>query len=109
MHESLIWYVILFGTAIMFDFIGSYARKREKPMWFWAGTEVDESKISDVKQYNKENGTMWKTYSLWFWAAGLAEIWSSAVALGILLMGGTVGLALLIYTYKRICKKHEIE
>lgn len=109
MPEAIIWYVTLFGTAILFYLIGVYAQKRKKPMWFWAGSEVNASQITDVKQYNKENGTMWKLYSLWFWAAGLAEIWSSVVALVILALSCTVGLALLTCTYKKISKKYSVQ
>lgn len=109
MPESIIWYITLFATATVFFLIGVYAQKREKPMWFWAGSEIEVSQVIDVKQYNKENGTMWKLYSLWFWAAGLAEIWSSVAALVVLILSCTVGLPLLIDTYKRISKKYIVQ
>jgi len=97
----------MFGCALLFFFIGIYARKIEKPMWFWAGTAVDPSAITDIKAYNRENAGMWMRYSLWYWAAGLAWIWSTAAALITLILGCSVGIGLLISTYLRIEKKHK--
>lgn len=108
MAETIIWYVTLFGTALTFFLIGIYAQKKTKPMWFWAGSEVDAARITDIPQYNKENGAMWKLYSLWFWAAGLAGIWSPVAALVLLALGCTVGLFFLIRQYRRIFQKYSV-
>ena len=75
-------------------------------MWFWAGTEVDADQITDLKQYNRANARMWKGYSLWFWAAALAEIWSPAAALTLLILGFFVGIPILVGCYLKICKKY---
>ena len=66
MGEKLIMLLSCFGCAILFFGIGVYARKKKEPMWFWSGSAVDASKITDVKKYNKANGIMWQLYSLWF-------------------------------------------
>ena len=55
MVGKIIWWIVSYGCAILFFAIGVYALKRKKPMWFWSGTEVDASQITDIKQYNKEN------------------------------------------------------
>ena len=81
MAGSIIWYATIFGCAALFCGIGIYARKTEKAMWFWSGSTVDPSTITDVKAYNAENSRMWLLYSLWYWVAGIAWIWSEAVAL----------------------------
>lgn len=109
MLETVIWNVSLLGSAALFYFIGVYAQKRQKPMWFWTGAEIDTSRITDIKQYNKDNGTMWKMYSLWFLGAGLAGIWNYMIGFIILILACTVGFALLIYTYKKIEKKYIIK
>ncbi len=109
MAEKIICWIVTFGCAVLFYSIGVYAQRREKPMWFWSGTKVEADQITDIKQYNKENGTMWKCYSLWFAAAGLAEIWSSIAMLIILVLSGTVGLAVLIRSYKKIYKKYSVK
>lgn len=106
MPEAIVLYVTVFGAALVFYLIGVFAQKRKKPMWFWAGSEIDASQITDVKQYNQENGAMWKLYSLWFWAAGLAAVWSSIAALVILALSCTLGLAILVITFKNILKKY---
>ena len=107
MRGAVIWYVTMFACAALFFFIGAYAIKREKPMWFWSGSEVDAAMITDVKAYNRENGRMWMLYSLWFWAAGFAWAWGAAVATVILVLGCTVGIRILISTYLKIEKKYK--
>ena len=109
MAGKIIWCIVSFGCAILFFAIGVYAQKREKPMWFWSGSEVDASEIKDVRQYNKENGVMWKLYSLWYFAAGLAEFWNAIIALIFLVAGCSVGLALLISSYNRIYRKYRVQ
>ena len=109
MAGKIIWWVVTFGCAILFFAIGVYARKLEKPMWFWSGTEVDPSKITDIRQYNKENSRMWQGYSLWYFAAGFAEIWSTGIALILLILSCTAGIAMLIFSYNRILKKYSVQ
>ena len=107
MAGSIIAWIVYFGCAILFYSIGIYAQKLKKPMWFWSGTEVDASKITDVEQYNKENGVMWKLYSLWYFAAGLAQIWNPTVSIVFLFGGCTIGLVILICSYNKIYKKYQ--
>ena len=109
MAGKIIMCVVSFGCAILFFAIGVYAKKLEKPMWFWSGIPVDAATISDVKQYNKENGTMWQLYSGWFFAAGLAEFWNTFAAAILLILSCTVGLPLLIVTYHRIYRKYRAQ
>ncbi len=56
-----------------------------------------------------ENGNMWKLYSLWYFAAGLAEFWNTIASLVLLVLSCTVGIALLIRTYNRIYKRYKLE
>ena len=109
MAGRIIACVVYFGCAILFYGIGIYAQRLKKPMWFWAGTSVDPKQITDVKQYNKENGVMWKLYSLWYVAAGIAELWNSVVSVVILFMSCSVGLFLLVGEYNRIYKKYRVK
>ena len=106
MAGKIIGWIVAFGCAILFYGIGAYAQKLEKPMWFWSGIEVDPATITDVKQYNAENARMWKWYSLWYVAAGVAEIWSPIADAIILVLACTVGLAILIWQYNKILKKY---
>jgi len=109
MAGRIIMCLVCFGCAVLFFAIGIYAQKREKPMWFWADTAVDASQITDIRQYNKENGILWKRYSLWFWAAGLAEFWNTLASVAVLVLGCTAGIALLIRGYNRIYKKYSVQ
>ena len=109
MAGIIIGCVVCFGCGILFYGIGAYAKRLEKPMWFWSGCEVDSSKITDVKAYNRENAAMWKMYSLWYFAAGFANIFSPIAFLLILIGSCTVGLALLVRRYNRIFKKYSVK
>lgn len=100
-------FVCFLCAAVMFA-IGAYAKKLDKPMWFWSGSEVKSSQITDVKQYNRENGRMWQLYSLWFFAAGLAEFWSGVVAVTLLTCGCTVGSVILVLSYNKIYAKYRV-
>ena len=106
MAANIIWYISVFGCAVLFCGIGVFAMKADKPMWFWSGSTVDPAAIADIKQYNRENARMWMKYSLWYWFAGFAWIWSGLAALVILVLGCTVGIARLIQVYHKIEKKH---
>ena len=109
MAADIIWYITMFGCAALFVGIGVYARRLDKPMWFWSGSQVDPNSITDVVEYNAENASMWIVYSLWFWVSGIAWIWSHGIALAILILGSTVGIGLLIWTYLRIERKYKVK
>ena len=109
MAGAIIWSITVFGCAILFLGMGIYAEKREKPMWFWAGTTVDESKITDVKAYNKENGNMWKLYSLWYFASGIVYFINQVLGVIILVLSCTVGIGILVSTFTRIEKKYKVK
>jgi len=107
MAGKIIMWIVTFVCAGLFYYIGVYAQRLEKPMWFWSGTQVDIAQITDVRQYNQENGTMWKLYSLWYLAAGVAEIWSTLAAAMLLVLSCTLGIAQLICTYRKIFRKYQ--
>ena len=107
MIGTIIWFVTMFGCAALFFGIGVYAKRLEKPMWFWSGVEVEAAVISDIPAYNRENSRMWKLYSLWYWAAGLIWIWSEGIALTILVLSCTVGIIFLVRNYRKIEKKYK--
>ena len=106
MELRILWYITMFSCAALFYSIGIYARKRKAPMWFWSGTEVKASAITDVAQYNLENGRMWKRYSLWFWISGIAIHGGVGLALTVLFLCATLGSALLIRRYQKIQKTY---
>ena len=105
--ENIIWLVIMIPCSLLFTGIGLYAIKREKPMWFWSGSTVSETEITDVKAYNRENGIMWICYSLVMWASTIMGVLNMAVAGLVLLIGSLAGLPILAVTYNRIYKKYK--
>jgi hypothetical protein len=109
MAGLIIWGIVVFGCAILFLSIGIYAEKREKPMWFWAGSTVDESAITDVKAYNKANARMWELYSLWYFASGIIYYWNEIIAIILLVLSCTVGIGILVATFNKIEKKYKVK
>jgi hypothetical protein len=109
MAGKIIGCTVYFGCAILFYCIGIYAQKCKKPMWFWSGSEVDPKTITDIGQYNCENARMWKLYSLWYFAAGVAAIWNTVVAVVLLVLSCTLGLVILVATYNKIHEKYRVK
>lgn len=109
MAGAIIMCVVCFGCAVLFYAIGVYAKKLKKPMHFWSGVAVDAAKITDIGQYNRENGTMWQLYSLWYFAAGAAGIFNSIFALVFLILSCTAGLVILVCSYNRIFQKYSVK
>ena len=109
MAGAIIWSIIVFGCAFLFLGIGIYASRREKPMWFYSGTTVDASKISDVKAYNRENARMWVLYSLWYFASGAVYFWKAWMAVALLVLACTLGMGILAVTYHKIEKKYKVK
>ena len=108
MAGKIIWYVTTLGCGILFFSIGIYARKLEKPMWFWSGSTVDPSELTDVKKYNRANGIMWQVYSLLYILAAFLELWSMTAGTILLTASCTVGAFVLVFVYNKIYKKYKV-
>ncbi len=105
--EIMIWLITTIPCGLIFTFLGIYAWRREKPMWFWSGSTVREEEITDVKAYNRENGIMWLCYSSVFWISAIMGIRNVSTA-GIVLAAGCLGgIPLLAIAYSRIYRKYK--
>ena len=109
MADKIIMCIISLICAFMFFGIGVYSKKISKPMGFWSGTEVDGSKIIDIKKYNNANGNMWKFYSLFYFVSALLAIFYPLVSAILLIVNCSLGLVFLIVIYNKICKKYMIK
>ena len=109
MAGKVIMCAVCFGCAILFFAIGVHPKRLKKPMWFWFGTAVGASNLTDVERYNQENGAMWQLYSLWYFGAGLAELWNTIAAVALLVLSCTVGIAFLVSSYNRIYRKYAVK
>lgn len=104
--DSIVMLCILIPLAAFFTGIGIFAWTRKKPMWFWSGSTVRESEITDVPAYNRANGIMWICFSLIYWVAavlGIFKIEAAGIVIGV---GTLVGIVLLIVAYKKIYNKY---
>ena len=104
--DSIVMLCILVPLAAFFTGVGIFAWTRKKPMWFWSGSTVKESDITDVPAYNRANGIMWICFSLIYWVAAVLGIFKID-AVGVVIGVGTLaGIVALIFAYKAICKKY---
>ena len=103
-----------FGCGALFFGIGVYAGKLKKPMHFYSGSTVDPRTISNVPAYNRENGKMWKQFSVPFWMCGILAIgsfWADWCAVGytiLIFVGSLAGSVWLVLRYQRIRKKYAV-
>lgn len=100
------------GCGAIFYFIGRHADRSHKPAHFWAGSEIDSRRISDVAAYNHANAVMWKLYSIPYWLAGIlscfcfvGEVFTIAGAV-MLFFAALPGIPLLIRKYRQIEKTY---
>ena len=82
---NIIWLIIMVPVSMLFTGIGVYAWKRKKPMWFWSGSTVKESEISNIAAYNRANGIMWLVFSLVMWISTILGVMNMKAG-GILLI-----------------------
>ena len=102
---NIIWLIIMIPISLLFTGIGIYAWQRKKPMWFWSGSTVKESEISDVAAYNRANGIMWLVFSLIMWVSTVLGAMNMKAG-GILLTAGCIiGVPLLPVVYGKIYQK----
>ena len=106
--EWVLWLIIMLPISALFTGIGIYAWRREKPMWFWSGSTVDEKEISDIPAYNKANGIMWICYSALFWISTIMGVFQMAAAGIVLSVGCLGGIPILIFTYGKIYSKYRV-
>ena len=101
-----------FGCGAMIYGIGIWAEKSKKPFGFWTYKEVKPESISDIPAYNRENGKMWKIYSIPYFLAALCGIggiwcpWLNALAVSLVILACTLGIGWLIWYYKRVFRKY---
>ena len=104
----IVMLVCAWGCGLLFYLIGRFADKSLKPVHFWAGSEIDSRRVSDIAAYNHENAVMWKLYSIPYWLAGflscfcyISDAFTIAGAV-MLFLACFPGLFLLIRKYRQI-------
>ena len=107
MGEIIFWCIINGLCGALFFGIGVYAKRLQKPMWFWSGTEIDPSAIKDVRAYNKANALMWKCYGALFFLAAVLRFFGFWPAMIAFILAFAVGTPLLVVAYSKIYKKYK--
>ena len=102
---SIIWLIIMIPISLLFTGIGIYAWRRKKPMWFWSGSTVKESEISDVAAYNRANGIMWLVFSLILWGSTVLGAMNMKAGGNLLIAGCLIGVPILPIVYGKIYRK----
>ena len=106
--QIILWLVIMAPINLLFTGIGLYAWKRKKPMWFWAGSTVEESEITDIHAYNRANGIMWLSFSAVFWVGTILNCINVKPG-GIILIAANcfLGVPILPFLYRSIYRKYK--
>ena len=99
---NLIWLIIMVPVSMLFTGLGIFAWKRKKPMWFWSGSTVEESEISDVPAYNRANGIMWIVFSAVFWTSTILGSLNMRAGGICLIAGCLIGVPSLPAVYGKI-------
>ena len=107
--DKFLWLLIMVPVSALLTGIGIFALRRQKPMWFWSGSEVRAEEIADVPAYNRANGVMWIAYSAVFWLSTLLGLFDMRAAGGLLLVWAILGSILLIVCYLRIYEKYRVK
>lgn len=105
--DYIAWLGIMAPCSTVFTAIGIYAWHRKEPMWFWSGSSVDASEITDITAYNHANGRMWIVFSLPLWLSAFLGMFSSAAALALLACDFIIGLPVLVKVYNRIYTRYK--
>lgn len=105
--DWIIWLVIMIPTSLLFTGIGIYAWRRKKPMWFWSGSTVQESEISDIAAYNRANGIMWIVFSLPMWVSTILGALNMKAGGIILTAGCIISVPVLPMIYAKIYRKYK--
>ena len=104
--DNIIWLIIMIPVSLLFTGLGIYAWRRKEPMWFWSGSTVNESEISDVAAYNRANGIMWLVFSLILWGSTVLGAMNMKAGANFLIAGFIIGIPLLPIVYGRIYRKY---
>ncbi len=100
----------LFGAFLLYKAVSSY--KSKKPVRFFISmiAKVNPSNFKNpdkIPAYNKEVGHGWLIFSLCFFATGLIGYFYDGKLAGTLTqLLCTLGLALLVFNYRRIAGKY---
>lgn len=105
---SITWILTMILCSALFTGIGIYAWRRDKPMWFWSGSRVEEDELTNIAAYNRANGIMWIVYSLPYWVSTFIGIEDMELATDILLGWVLVSIPLLILVYRWIYNKYSV-
>lgn len=104
---NILWIMIMLPVSLLLTGIGIYAWRRKQPMWFWSGSTVKASEISDIPAYNRANGIMWLAFSAILWIStilGAVNMKAGGIAL---IAGCAVGVPALPAVYTRIYRKYK--
>lgn len=99
--------IIMIPLSLFFTVLGIYAWKRKKPMWFWSGSTVKQSEITDVPAYNKANGLMWLGFAAILWGSTILGSLNMEAGGICLAAGCIVGIPALPIVYGKIYKKYK--
>ena len=98
--QKVIYFISILVCAGAFFAFAIYAFLSKKPINFWAGEKIPSDLVTDVKKYNRANGTMWLIL-----IAAVIGLFSIEISAGITLVL-CAGIIILIIVNNSIRKKY---
>ena len=102
---TIIYFASILVCALAYIAFSIYAFLSKKPINFWAGEKISADSITDVKKYNRANGTMWLVYGICWLIAAIIGLFSIRISVGIVI-ALCFGIAILVIINHSIKKKY---
>ena len=106
MAEKIIIFMCAVLCAVPFFLIGYLNRNSDEPITFFSGDTTLKNRIGDIRAYNAAMGRVYCIYALVVLVTGLISFFNPEVAIVLLLIVCTLGLAVIYFKYKELLNKY---
>lgn len=92
--------------AIPFFVIPALGKESNEPISFWTGDDSLRSIVTNVPEYNRKMGILYKFYGVSFIIAGIGFLFDLVIGTVILCLDCTLGIFIVYRVYKTILRSH---
>ena len=107
MAEKIIIFMCAVLCAVPFFLIGYLNRNSDEPITFFSGDESLKYRLGDIKAYNRQMSKLYRTYAIVILIPGFISLFNPGVAIVLLFIVCTLGLAFVYFQYKKILDKYK--
>lgn len=92
--------------AIPFGIVSKYEKDSRDPVPFWSGDTSLKSKVTNVREYNREMCRLYQKCAIAFLLTGCSFLLSDLVGVVLLCFDCTIGIYLVYRGYKKILGRY---